>query len=457
MTIDSDISFSQTLPAGQPTVLHQTNGTGFVTYNGAIDMETDQIFAIETPGDVNFNGPVSGPAHLTLTISTGSPAAATYHLSNTSNSFSGGLEVDHAILSIEARNAIPSAGPIAVGAAGVLRVGSSTHSIESFSCDNGGTLDIDGGFGQLNVAGQVTLGNCLLQITGPTPGAGTLIQSTKPIIGQFAKLPEGAILGGLILTYHGGTSGNDIVLMTPPPAVTFVQDLWWAGALENGWGMSIIQHGDRVFVAMYIYDANGNPTWLALLGGAWNSAHTAFSGPLYSPTGSPFYAYDASHFSAGTAKGTITINFQDSSHATIDYTVGSTTGHKVIARQSFGSGTMVGVDHTDLWWGGMSQNGWGLTIMQQGATLFPIWFTYGPSGSPLWYFMDGAWNAANDTYTGTLYRATGSAWLGVPYDASKLNVIKAGNFTLVFTGANATFNYSADGHTGTLSLSRQPF
>ena len=29
-----------------------------------------------------------------------------------------------------------------------------------------------------------------------------------------------------------------------------LQDMWWSGPMENGWGMSVVQHGDRLFAAI---------------------------------------------------------------------------------------------------------------------------------------------------------------------------------------------------------------
>ncbi len=244
----------------------------------------------------------------------------------------------------------------------------------------------------------------------------------------------------------------------PTPQVGDVQNMWWVGPAENGWGMSLIQHSDdTLFAALYIYDSSGNPTWVVMPGGSWDATHTVYSGSLYEPTGSPFYAYDTTHFVAGNAIGTIKLTFTDSDNATLDYTMGSSTGHKSITREIFGGDTIVGTDQTDLWWGGTSQNGWGMTIMQQGSTLFPIWYTYDPSGKPIWYVMPGGTWTSPLTYSGTLYRTTGSPWIGTTYDPSKLQAFNVGTFGITFNGEAATFNYTADGHSGSIPLVREPF
>src|SRR6185436_8136688 len=38
-----------------------------------------------------------------------------------------------------------------------------------------------------------------------------------------------------------------------------MQDLWWSGLAENGWGMTLVQHRDVLFANVFVYDANGNP------------------------------------------------------------------------------------------------------------------------------------------------------------------------------------------------------
>ena len=58
---------------------------------------------------------------------------------------------------------------------------------------------------------------------------------------------------------------------TPPTApgtiTDHLQDMWWAGSAENGWGMSLVQHNDTLFGALYIYDRTGKPIWVVMPGG----------------------------------------------------------------------------------------------------------------------------------------------------------------------------------------------
>jgi hypothetical protein len=239
------------------------------------------------------------------------------------------------------------------------------------------------------------------------------------------------------------------------------QDLWWAGPQENGWGMNITQHGAMIFAAFFIYDLNGQPLWVVMPGGSWNADFTTFSGPVYIPSGSWFGAYDASRFSgsATPVAGTASITFTSATTATFSYTINGTSGTKSITRQLFGpqDPTPVGT-YGDLWWGGDSQNGWGVAISQQYRNLFSVWYTYDTNGKTVWYDVPaGTWTSAN-TYAGTAYRVTSSAWLGVPYNAAAVNAQVAGSITFTFTDLNhAVMTYTIDGVTQSKPITRQVF
>ncbi len=236
------------------------------------------------------------------------------------------------------------------------------------------------------------------------------------------------------------------------------QDMWWAGLDESGWGMSVVQHRDVLFAVIYAYDAGGHPTWYVMPGGSWNAAHTAYSGGVYLPHGSPYDAYDAARFAIGEPVGSVTLDFTDPAGVSLAYTIAGVTGRKAISRQPFGPVDATPIaDIGDMWWGGTAQDGWGLALLQQYRTIFGAWFTYDASGAPTWYVMpSGTWLDAA-TWAGHLYRATGSPWLGAPYDRSRLQMSDVGTFRFTFAGDHATFDYTIDGRAGSVPIERQPF
>jgi photosystem II stability/assembly factor-like uncharacterized protein len=237
------------------------------------------------------------------------------------------------------------------------------------------------------------------------------------------------------------------------------QDLWWGGTQENGWGMSITQHGSILFGAMYIYDGQGQPLWAVMPGGTWNAGFTSFTGSLYIPSGSWFGAYDVSRFVANAPVGSATLTFTSATTASLSYTINGASGTKAIQRQNFGvvDSTPVGT-YGDLWWGGDAQNGWGIAINQQYRTLFSVWYTYDPAGRTVWYVVPGGtWTAAN-VFTGPAYRTTGSPWAGAPYNPAALVAQPVGSVTFTFTDINTgVMSYTIDGVAGSKPISRQPF
>ena len=253
----------------------------------------------------------------------------------------------------------------------------------------------------------------------------------------------------------------DFAIVNPPPKtvasapVLHPTGLWW-NPKQNGTGLALVRHGDTVVGTLYIYDQEGNPMWLVMPGGAWDASSTIYSGALYKTNGSPFYAYDAARFAAGRT-GTLKVTFQDEDHVRIDYTIGGTSGFKLFERQVFDDRPAYQPDRSDLWWAGAAQNGWGITIVQQGATLFLVWYTYDAAGIPTWYAMPGGAWTDSETYEGRVYRTHGSPWAGTTYDPSALEVSDVGTYRIQFSGDTASFSYDVEGKTGAVQLVREPF
>ncbi|HUP96996.1 MAG TPA: hypothetical protein VM073_03600 [Usitatibacter sp.] len=261
-------------------------------------------------------------------------------------------------------------------------------------------------------------------------------------------------------TLVAATYGRGMYKITVPAAgPDNYQDLWWAGAQENGWGMSITQHGSRIFAALYVYDEQGRPLWIVMPGGNWNASFKAFTGALYVPTGSWFGNYDATRLAAGASVGSATITFTSAATASLDYVINGVQGHKSIQRQRFGPPDATPVaTFGDLWWGGTAQNGWGIAVSQQYRNLFSVWYTYDAAGRTVWYVVpSGAWTSAN-VYSGTAYRTTGAPWIGSTYNPAALVPQAVGTVTLTFQDANhATMSYTVEGVTQSKAIVRQPF
>ena len=282
---------------------------------------------------------------------------------------------------------------------------------------------------------------------------------------SFANLPN---TGGLSMNASGATAVNspknfagDTASIVAAASPVNYSDMWWAGPAENGWGISIQQHGSVQFNAIYVYDNTGKPAWYVMPGGSWNADFTVYTGPIYQPTSAPLNLYTPARFVAGTSPGNVTLSFTGNATLTMQYTIGGISGQKSLQRQVFASGTAP-VTVGDMWWAGTAENGWGINLVQQGGIVFGVWYTYGPDGKGIWYVLPtGTWN--ENSYSGTFYSTTGSTWLGALYNPNQLTVTPAGTLTFSFNNASsATMHYTFTsgpfvGTTQSKSIVRQPY
>jgi hypothetical protein len=253
---------------------------------------------------------------------------------------------------------------------------------------------------------------------------------------------------------------SDIALDVDSTAdvATDFTDLWWGGIAQNGWGISIAQHGAIQFNVLYTYDASGKPVWFVMPGGTWDATHTIFSGALYEPTSAPFDAYVASRINVGAGVGTASIRFTSAGTAQLDYVINGVAGSKAIERQPIAvdaAGPRLQVN--DMWWAGQEQTGWGINIAQQDRMLFATWFSYAGDGVDTWFVLPGgSWSGTS--FTGDLYASTSSPWLGTAYSPAAFAPVKVGSMTLDFTDTGfATMTYTVRGITQSKTIVRQPY
>ena len=245
------------------------------------------------------------------------------------------------------------------------------------------------------------------------------------------------------------------------PVIPRVQGMWWGGPSESGWGLLVIQHGDRIFCALAVYDTIAHTTWIVVPSATWDSDRTSFSGTAIWPRSTDFTAYDAQAFQPGAPFGEVTVQLGPSGTATMTYQLDVYSGTKTIQPLSFGPDhRRTFGDLTDIWWGGPTQNGWGVALLQQGETLIAVWLTYfGPNhGEPAWFFMNGgSWRMPRPTWA-ALPRPFGSTWLGTTFSTTLIQAPDNGPYTITFSDKDhATIGYSVLGNTGELDLVRMPF
>ncbi|APV48530.1 hypothetical protein BWI17_01800 [Betaproteobacteria bacterium GR16-43] len=310
-----------------------------------------------------------------------------------------------------------------------------------------------------------------------TGGLGATVVSDADGNAAFAAMAASGIGPGIVRAEIFDPIGRayvttDLAFRTLTPdgrTDSELEDMWWAGFQENGWGLSIAQREDRLFSVLYVYDDKGNPTWEVLESGSWYARYENYVAYRYSPRGSPYYAYKPWHFDIGPRGRDVSFNFSFEGTATMAVTgisaqpynldAPSPVERKKLTRQDFRGGTpapLVGIG--GMWWGGASQGGWGISLMQQYGGLFSVWFTYDEDSKPTWFVMpEGQWENAN-TYSGPLYKTKGSPVFFATYDPSKFQIFPVGTFRFRFSDLDhGTFEYNAEGHTGSMAIERQLF
>jgi hypothetical protein len=292
----------------------------------------------------------------------------------------------------------------------------------------------------------------LLVLPGSTEGEGVATCTVTAIAGGDHDYEAHFTLAGDRRSPRASTR-----VAASAAAIPQYTDLWWGGASENGWGVSITQHGATQFNVIYAYDASGKPTWYVMPGGSWDASRSTYSGVLYVPTSARFDAYDATRLAANAPVGTASLQYTSANSAVLSYTVDGVSGTKTLTRQAIAlDDGQPRLQVNDHWWGGSGQNGWGISVAQQGRMLFVVWYSYDAQGRAMWRVVPGGtWNGS--VFAGEMYATTSSPWAG-RYDAAALAPVKVGTMTIDFVDQDfARVTYSLAGVTQTKTVARQPF
>ena len=125
------------------------------------------------------------------------------------------------------------------------------------------------------------------------------------------------------------SAGYSIDTAASPSPIT---GLWW-NQNESGWGMTLTQQYDVIFIAMYTYDFAGNPIWYAVT----NCPVVAYgcTGDMYKINGGSPPTSIWNPNLVFTKVGTGTLVFTDNNTATFNFSINGTPGAKAITRQVF--------------------------------------------------------------------------------------------------------------------------
>ncbi|MEZ5466456.1 MAG: hypothetical protein R3F18_02155 [Lysobacterales bacterium] len=123
----------------------------------------------------------------------------------------------------------------------------------------------------------------------------------------------------------------------PRTNATNFTDLWW-NPNESGWGLSILNQGNLIFLAWYTYADDGQPQWLTSV--LTRQADGSYSGRLNrTASGTPYTTAPMGNVTPFPVPevGDVTLSFSNGETGTLGYVVDGVTQSKAIQRLVFGT------------------------------------------------------------------------------------------------------------------------
>jgi hypothetical protein len=116
---------------------------------------------------------------------------------------------------------------------------------------------------------------------------------------------------------------------------TNFSDQWW-NPNESGWGASMLQQADVIFVDLFVYGPDNRPTWYtAAMYYQPQSSGVVYSGDLVVTSGPWFGAFFNPNFVAARKVGTIVFDVTSTDTGTLTYSVDGVAVSKNIQRQTW--------------------------------------------------------------------------------------------------------------------------
>jgi hypothetical protein len=228
-----------------------------------------------------------------------------------------------------------------------------------------------------------------------------------------------------------------------------ITGLWW-NSDESGWGVTLTQQFDVIFVTLFTYDSNGNPYWY--VASDCRITDAGCTGILYEVKEGEELAATWDGTDDAVVVGNLSFVFSDNHTGSMTFTINGVTGSKQITRQVFNT-LSPGAAMSALWYN-PAESGWGMTLTRQSTKVFVTIFTYDASGKPYWYVASDCSVTANSC-TGILYRVTGGAELNESWSGTN-GAEEVGNISVNFQDDdNGTIDFDIDGVSGSKSITRQ--
>jgi hypothetical protein len=197
-----------------------------------------------------------------------------------------------------------------------------------------------------------------------------------------------------------------------------LQNGWYWNPNEGGRGFAIEQVGDRLFMAGFLYEASGQPTWFTASGPMVGRTFTA---PMTNYAGGQTLQGPYKPPSTNGSSGNISLNFSDTGRAQMVWPGGSVALQRFdIVPGGLGLSNPAFVPERGWWWNA-AEGGRGFALEVQGNNFFIAGFMYDKNGLPVWYVSTGKMSDTN-TYFGNWVKYSGGQSMLGSYKSPSSNV-----------------------------------
>jgi len=212
---------------------------------------------------------------------------------------------------------------------------------------------------------------------------------------------------------------------------TLPQNGWWWNSQESGRGFTLEIRDGRLFMAAFLYDPSGRPTWITT-GGAMSSA-TSYQGSLVAyANGQTLTGPYQPPVQTGSV-GSVDLQFLSPDRAVMTWPGGTMQ----IERFPFGSGPRTtGITPESGWWWNPAESGRGFALEAQGDTLFIAGYLYDEAGNPVWLNTYGTLDASNRLVSSWMEFRDGQTLTG-PYVPPTLTNPNVGPVTVQFLSSTS--------------------
>jgi streptogramin lyase len=249
----------------------------------------------------------------------------------------------------------------------------------------------------------------------------------RRLMAEFSRSGTGRFLLGLVLVVFSALPAH---AQTITPATGY-----WLNPNASGSGFVIEVQGSKMFMAGFLYAANGEATWVASVGPM--TSPTVYSQPLITFSGGQTLtgAY-VPPVEGANSPGNISITFTDDSHASLTWP-GGTFQIQRFDIVPGGSTTVQPATNPETgWWFNPEESGRGFAIEVQNNHMYFAGYMYDPVGNPTWYLAYGPMDATNlSLFQGEWTTFANGQTLTGAYVPPIQNNAMAGTVTLQFTSA----------------------